>query len=151
MAETTHRQITDRDIRRVQAALEDELRRAEAKHPDWPDDPIHRAAIVAKEAGELVQASIDACYSKRPIEREKARRRMRIEAEQVGAMALRLLINLDEPTPGAPEPTPVRGGQGRDGEDVAGAGVVAAVTGLVLLAFGGLAWLAALLTGGPLS
>lgn len=40
-----------------------ELKRAEAKHPDFiDDDPIHAAAVVAEEAGELIRASLHLHY-----------------------------------------------------------------------------------------
>jgi hypothetical protein len=66
----------------------DELRKAEIKHPSWPTDPIHAAAIVAEEAGELVQASIDHYYM------VECKERMMKEAAQTAAMGIRLLINL---------------------------------------------------------
>lgn len=34
-----------------------ELDRAKAKWPGWPRDPFHAAAVVATEAGELLQAA----------------------------------------------------------------------------------------------
>ena len=37
------------------ALIEEELIRARDKFPKWPVDPIHAAAIVSEEAGELVQ------------------------------------------------------------------------------------------------
>ena len=43
-------------------AIEAEVERATAKHSRWPADPIHAAAIVAEEAGELVKASLDHVY-----------------------------------------------------------------------------------------
>ena len=65
-----------------------ELKRAEAKFPDWPDDIIHAAAIVAEEAGELTRASLNVDYSgENPNE-------LQLEAIQVGAMAIRFLKNL---------------------------------------------------------
>lgn len=65
-----------------------ELKRAEAKFPDWPDDIIHAAAIVAEEAGELTRASLNVVYSgENPNE-------LQLEAIQVGAMAIRFLKNL---------------------------------------------------------
>jgi len=67
------------------APLLDELRRAEAKHPAWPSDPIHMAAIVAEETLELVQAAFQATYE------GGAPERIDTEAVHVGAMALRLL------------------------------------------------------------
>ena len=75
-----------------------ELDRAERLHPQWPDDEVHAAAIVAEEAGELVQAALNHHYH-RPknsdpyvLDAEK----MRTEAIHTGAMALRFLINMDE-------------------------------------------------------
>lgn len=65
-----------------------ELDRAEKKHPSWPDDLIHRAAIVSEEAGELLRASLQNNYEG---DRLIA---MRKEAEQTGAMALRFLVKL---------------------------------------------------------
>jgi hypothetical protein len=68
----------------------DELRKAETKHPSWPTDPIHAAAIVAEEAGELVQASIDHYYT------VECKERIIKEAAQTAAMGIRLLINLTD-------------------------------------------------------
>jgi NTP pyrophosphatase (non-canonical NTP hydrolase) len=66
-----------------------ELKRAEAKFPGWPADPVHGAAILAEEAGELVKAALDFYYGRHdgvdPMEKEAA---------QTGAMALRFLIML---------------------------------------------------------
>ena len=66
-----------------------ELTRATAKHPVWPTDIIHQSAILAEEAGECVQASLDVVYLDGDI------RRVREEAIQAGAMALRILVNMD--------------------------------------------------------
>tara|TARA_Y100000034_G_C6844347_1_gene382329 strand:- start:507 stop:806 length:300 start_codon:yes stop_codon:yes gene_type:complete len=66
-----------------------ELKKAEAKHPSWPEDFIHGAAIVAEEAGELVQASLDHVYEEGDRLEE-----MRTEAAQVAAMGIRFLTNL---------------------------------------------------------
>ncbi|MFH0995775.1 MAG: hypothetical protein V1844_09805 [Pseudomonadota bacterium] len=66
----------------------DELIKAEAKHPIWPDDKIHAVAILIKEAGESMQAAIDCHYSKGDIEL------LRKELAQTGAMAIRALIHL---------------------------------------------------------
>ena len=65
-----------------------ELDLAKVKWPDWPVDPVHAAAVVSEEAGELVQAANDFCYSGGDSER------MRAEAVQTVAMGLRFLSGL---------------------------------------------------------
>ena len=70
-------------------AIIQELEKAKAKWPAWPTDPIHAASVLSEEAGELVQACNDFCYSGGSAEQ------MEIEARQVGAMALRFLENID--------------------------------------------------------
>lgn len=67
-----------------------ELRSAKEKWAAWPIDPIHAASVLSEEAGELVQAANDFCYSGGSIEQ------MELEARQVGAMAVRFLENLDK-------------------------------------------------------
>ena len=65
-----------------------ELQRGKQKHPLFPDDPIHAAAILGEESGELTQAALDFVYHNGTIER------MKEEAVQCGAMAIRFLENL---------------------------------------------------------
>ncbi|MBZ0046107.1 hypothetical protein [Serratia sp. EWG9] len=79
-----------RDVLRSVAItqIREELSAAESKHPTWPTDVIHATAILNEEAGELTQAAIDYHYHNGSL--EKVRR----EATQVGAMAIRVLINL---------------------------------------------------------
>ena len=67
-----------------------ELNKAKSKWAAWPIDPIHAASVLSEEAGELVQAANDFCYSGGSIEQ------MELEARQVGAMAVRFLENLDK-------------------------------------------------------
>ena len=69
-------------------AVIDELRKAEAKHPGWPEDKIHAVAIMIEEAGESMQAAIDCVYSEGDIEK------LRVELAQTGAMAIRALMHL---------------------------------------------------------
>lgn len=73
----------------IQAIL-DELTRAEEKHPEWPSDIIHAAAIVNEEAGELTRAALQWTYEKGDIiETQK-------EAIQVACTAIRFLVGLAE-------------------------------------------------------
>lgn len=65
-----------------------ELRKAEAKHPGWPDDKIHAVGILVEEAGEAMQAAIDCTYAGGDIEL------LRKELAQTGAMAIRALLHL---------------------------------------------------------
>lgn len=80
------------EVARLRALVEpmqpilDELARAEQKFPKWPTDPVHAAAVVAEEAGELVQAALQHTYE-RDCWSEMVK-----EAVQTGAMALRFLI-----------------------------------------------------------
>lgn len=69
----------------------DELERARKKHPIMGADIVHAAAIVGEEAGELQRAALQVAYEGgRYYDMHK-------EAVQVGAMALRFLLE------GAPE------------------------------------------------
>ena len=65
-----------------------EYEAAVKKHPQWPSDPIHAAAILNEESGELTQACLDYVYrgadGKAAVD----------EAIQCGAMALRFLVNV---------------------------------------------------------
>ena len=65
-----------------------ELHRAESVHPNWPNDPIHAAAIVAEVSGELIRATLNQSYENGDPDEVK------LEAIQTAAMAIRLLKNL---------------------------------------------------------
>jgi hypothetical protein len=69
--------------------LGEELQSAERKFPGFPTDPIHAAAILQEEAGELVQSALQYTYEGGCLGA------MQKEAVQVGAMALRFLLNFD--------------------------------------------------------
>ena len=71
-----------------------ELKKAEIKHPSWPDDKTHAVAILIEVAGEAMQAAIDYTYSSDVIEREKILESLAVELAQTGAMAIRALIHL---------------------------------------------------------
>ena len=66
-----------------------ELRKAEAKFPGWPDDPIHGAGILCEESGEAMQAALDYYYG-----RTTDTDRLKKEVAQAGAMAIRLLVSI---------------------------------------------------------
>lgn len=66
-----------------------EVLRAEKKHPGWPSDAVHAAAIVGEEAGELLQAALQWHYEGGNLAS------MRKEAVQTAAMAVRFLIYLE--------------------------------------------------------
>ena len=68
----------------------DELEQAERVFPSWPVDPIHAAAIVAEEAGELVQAALQFRYQ------DGSKEAMRREAIHTIAMGIRFLVELEE-------------------------------------------------------
>jgi hypothetical protein len=67
---------------RAISLIVEELRKAEAKFPGWPDDVVHGAAIMAEEAGEAVKAAIDLHYGRGDIDEVVK------EAAQTGAMAI---------------------------------------------------------------
>lgn len=77
-------------IETVLAQIFSEIDRAEKLHPDWPTDPIHQAAIVSEESGELLQASLNR------DEQKGTKRQMIIEATHTAATAIRLLKNIEE-------------------------------------------------------
>jgi len=62
-----------------------ELAFARRKHPKFPEDRIHQAAIVGEEAGELLRAALQAQYE------DGHPNACAEEAVQVGAMAVRFL------------------------------------------------------------
>lgn len=75
------------EVKRVLVAVLTDLDSAQAKFPEWPKDHIHKAAIVAEEAGELVQAALKHRY-------EGGRYYdMHSEALQTAAMAIRFLLS----------------------------------------------------------
>lgn len=66
-----------------------ELERAESIHPEWPDDPIHAAAIMMEEAGEVVKAVNDA------VEKGSDTDDCKMEAIHTAAMCIRFLKNFE--------------------------------------------------------
>ncbi len=72
----------------VQKCITDEYNKAIKKYPDWPTDPIHAAALLGEECGELVQACNDFYYDNGSL------KNMVLEAAQAGAMVIRFLYNI---------------------------------------------------------
>lgn len=71
----------------------DELHRAQTKFPTWPTDPLHALAVLGEEFGELTQAMLE--LKNEPEKPRATIERVRAEAIQTAAMALRLLKNMD--------------------------------------------------------
>ena len=70
----------------------DELSRATEKYPTWPTDPLHAVAILGEEFGELTKAMLQMTYEPHKTNADQIRE----EAMQTAAMALRLVMSLDE-------------------------------------------------------
>ncbi len=67
------------------------LKKAEQKHPGWPDDVFEQLAIIGEEFGELQKAVLHVKYEgglKSAIYEEGC---------QVAAMGIRFMLNIDEP------------------------------------------------------
>jgi hypothetical protein len=61
------------------------LGEARQLHPTWPKDIIHQTAIMVEEAGESIQAAINAVYH------DGSRHDLNWEVMQTAAMCLRIL------------------------------------------------------------
>jgi NTP pyrophosphatase (non-canonical NTP hydrolase) len=68
--------------------IHQELDFAESKHPRWPADLVHQAAILGEEAGEVIQAALQCTYEGADMTDLKN------ETLQCAAMCVRLLKNL---------------------------------------------------------
>ncbi|EOV1656339.1 hypothetical protein ACOE4C_003590 [Yersinia enterocolitica] len=74
----------------ISTEITDEAIRASGIHPKWPTDALHAVSILTEESGELMKAAIEYHYNNGDIEA------VREEAVQTGAMALRVLMNIDK-------------------------------------------------------
>lgn len=68
-----------------------EIRKATAKFPTWPTDPLHAFAVLGEEVGELQKATLQAVYEPHKSTKDDVRN----EAIQTAAMAIRFLMSLD--------------------------------------------------------
>lgn len=76
------------DIDSILAGIQRELKYAETKHPDFAKDLVHKAAVLAEEAGEAVRATLLHEYEGGDIEEVK------IELLQTAAVCIRILKEL---------------------------------------------------------
>jgi len=81
----------DENIYNVLEAIFLELGKAEERHPFWPTDKVHAAAIVTEEAGELLQAA----NSYEETADKDYLNDMRKEAIQTACVSIRFLLNLE--------------------------------------------------------
>jgi hypothetical protein len=93
----------------VMFLIDDEIRKAEAKHPKWPADRLRQAAIVVEEAGELLQATLNLVehrekptmwgtasdYVSNHRQGHTLDQKIVHEAAQTAAMAIRFLQNYE--------------------------------------------------------
>jgi len=70
----------------------DEINRAEARFPGWPEDPLHALAILGEEFGELNKSVMQRVYE--PHKDGASMEDFLDEGIQVAAMAVRFLENL---------------------------------------------------------
>jgi hypothetical protein len=68
-----------------------ELGRAVAKFPTWPTDPLHALGVLHEEVGELSKEVLQLVYEPHKTSPAKVRE----EAIQAAAMALRFVLSLD--------------------------------------------------------
>lgn len=69
-----------------------EIARAIKKFPKWPTDPLHAAAIIAEECGELQKSVLEAVYEPHKGSRDN----IKAEAVQTAAMCLRFIASIDK-------------------------------------------------------
>ena len=74
---------------RICQEIERELEKAFRKFPSFPVDPIHAQSVMGEEAGETLQAALQAVYEGGSLEK------VRGEAIQTAAMCLRLIHGID--------------------------------------------------------
>lgn len=73
-------------------SVNDEIERAMMKFPTWPTDPIHAAAVISEESGEVMKAVLQAVYEPH----KSGPSHVREEVIQTAAMCIRFLASLDD-------------------------------------------------------
>jgi hypothetical protein len=79
---------------RILQQIDAEYESAKERYPWWPADPIHAIHIMYEERGELTQAALDHVYPKANHHGKDTIDRMKKEAIQTAAMAIRFLENI---------------------------------------------------------
>ena len=74
--------------------IEVEIEIAAQRHPNYPDDPLRRVALMCEEAGEALQAALDLTRLDEPD--RLLRDHLRHEVVHTAAMAIKLLHAMDE-------------------------------------------------------
>jgi hypothetical protein len=68
-----------------------EITRARATFSEWPIDPVHAAAVVSEECGELTRAVLQRTYEPHKASMDDVRK----EAIQTAAMAIRFAQSIE--------------------------------------------------------
>ena len=79
---------------RVVTMIELELEKAAVSHPNYPADPVRRAAIVGEEAGEVLAAALD--LTRAPGAAFPPNANLRMELVHVASTAIRALIAMED-------------------------------------------------------
>ena len=93
-----YQERTDRNqgnIGDILNAFVSEYHAAILQYPDWPTDPVHAASILAEEAGEALKEANNYRWQHKRSP-EESFERMRREAIQTGAMAIRFLLGFED-------------------------------------------------------
>jgi hypothetical protein len=81
---------------RIHLEISEELEKAVAKWPNWPNDPLHAIAVIGEEFGEMTKESLDLVYAGFDQEETKqAKQRLRKEAIQTAAMLYRFIASIE--------------------------------------------------------
>lgn len=91
--ETTIQKSHDGEVEQAIWYIVNELRAAEKKFPTWKKDAVYAAGILTEEAGETLQAALN--FQLNPTDDIGLRTEIMKESIQTGAMAIRVLLNLE--------------------------------------------------------
>ena len=92
------------DLTRIQpevAMIREELAKAKRKHQSYPRDLFEQVSIITEECGEVAKACLE--YLREPSKKVTPEH-IRVELAQLGAMAIRMLENLNDTLDNMPNP-----------------------------------------------